>query len=227
VAVAGGGPRVILCYHTRFDLWTVNTVPKISSNPDHIQHQTVGIQHAVGRNWMAINDSDPLRSPPVCVVSMEQSTADSLSYRYTDGGNPTGGVWYGIIVETANVKLDGLLGFARVWRAYVETKSKTPYTGIRVGLVIDYGSGVSSRDWTTLADIASGATASSSHWLYQVHVSQQQCSAIRLVISEQQQSDAAPDPLVPPANTYMTLVGFGLEYGQKPGTGRGAAGSKK
>jgi hypothetical protein len=62
--------------------------------------------------------------------------------------------------------------------------------------------------------------------MFQVHIDRQQCSSIGLIVSDVQETGLTP-PAVAEVNAYLTLVGFGIEYGQKPGTGRGSEGSKK
>jgi hypothetical protein len=217
--------RLVLCWHTAFELWTTHDVPRANATPTRTAC-AFGLVHALGVNWMALNDPAGYEDAPQSKIVMEWQPSSVLAIRHMDGPLPNG-YWYGIAVETANVKLDGLLGFARIWRAYVNVKNRHPSTGLSIGYALDYSSSmVGSRVWTTAADMATGATQSSAHWMYAVHLDRQQAYAIRLNITELQETGLPP--LVPPENnTYMTLVGFGLEYGQKPGTGRGAEGAKK
>jgi len=220
------GAYVVACWHVLFGLWTTADVPRSDALIGR-GNLPFGLAHALDRNWMTLNDRAG-ETTPIEPLLLEMDLIDAIGTRYMDGGTPGTGYWYGCTIETANVKLDGLLGFARLWRVYVEVKNKQSHTGIRIAYCLDYSPSLTgaSRSWTTLADLGSGQVNSAYHHMFAVHIDRQQCSAVRLFVEEKQETGLEP-PAVADVNTYMTFVGFGVEFGQKPGTGRGAERSKK
>jgi hypothetical protein len=214
----------VACWHVLYDVWTTHDVPPMVAGMG--TNVPFGLVHALSRNWMTINDVAGL-SVPVEALAMELESTDTSFGTYVDGAlSASAGYWYPITVQTANVKMDGLLGFARVWRIYLKTKNQSTHTGIRIAPVVD-GQVGSFRYWSTSAEIASALMDGSfSVRMFQVHIDKQQCSSIGLYIADFQETGLVP-PAVAAVNIYLTLVGFGIEYGQKPGTGRGSEGSKK
>lgn len=222
------GSYVILCLHTLYGAWTTAGIPSVGD--EDRTYIPVGLVRAFNRNWIALGDDAGYNYDifgPRCRLAMESHGPTGVSYLDGPVGS-TGATlnrWPQMTIETANIKLDGLLGFMRVWRADVLVKNMSYETGISVGYYTDYSSTVASasRSWTSAADIAAGATASPTHYRYQVHLDKQKCSAVRLVIKDEQLADGSG--IVYP--TFMTFVGFGFEWGQRPGTGRGQSGGKK
>lgn len=218
--------HMILCWHTLRNLWTTASVPGLgwSARTD----LPAGIVRAFERNFMALGDRPAYGYAPICALAQESKGPTGASYldgRGTEGSTGgNGSEWYQAVIETANVKLDGLTGFARVWKADILLKDRGPYTGIAIGYAVDYALSESStfREWKTEDDVAAGATQSPNHWRYAIHVDKQQCSAIRLIIK-----DLRLDGQSPLTETRLSLAGFGFLWGQEPGTGRGRERSKK
>jgi hypothetical protein len=217
---------LVLCWHTLFELWTTASLPVVAAPLR--TYLPRGMVNALGTNWMAYADGFIHDSAPQCLLAHEWTVDDEAYLNHLDGTMALPH-WYQMQIETANVKLDGLLGFSRVWRADVLVKDMgigaTEATGIQVGYAIDYSTTAAStaRTWVSAEDIASGATPSSTHWRYQIHIDKQQCSAIRLLVADKQQVDGTGATY----STKFTLGGFGFEWGQEPGTGRGQWRSKK
>jgi hypothetical protein len=211
----------VLCWHTLFEVWTTHGVPVVATTGR--TNVPNGIVNAFNRNWMALGDAAAYNVAPQCRLAREWHVTDQVA-QYLDGPISTP-YWYEMAIETANIKLDGLTGFARVWRADILVKNKSNPTGFTLNYAIDYAVAESSTDrvWETADDIASGATPSTEHFRYGMHLEKQQCSAIRLYIKDHQLNDGLGATYA----TSFTLVGFGLEWGQEPGTGRGRERSKK
>jgi hypothetical protein len=222
---------LVLCWHTLFELWTTADVPTVgdlSSWGGHLYFRSavpVGIVSALGTNWMAFGDNPVFAASPQCAIAREFRPDAALYLDYHYSGSTSVPSWYQMVVETANVKFDGLTGFARVWRANVTVKGLNGLTGVALNYVNDYGATPTARErqWKTAEEIAAGATQSADHWRYGIHIDKQQCSAQRLVIKDLQLDDGTATVY----QTTMTLVGFGFEWGQVRGTGRGREGAKK
>jgi hypothetical protein len=219
------GYCIIAQWHATFELWTTSGMPVVT---DSGRVDTFGdIVSAFGSSWMAVHDSPSgaHATDPLCYLLREKQPGDSLLYLDGFDADPHD---YQMQVETANVKLDGLNGFARVRRAYVLAKdlyeeSGTPQTGFGLRVAIDYSASPEPEStWVTADDVDACKTESDGHYRFGIHVAKQQCSAIRLVIRDSGALESNEQ------HSYgFTLVGFGLEWGQKVGTGRGSARSKK
>lgn len=226
IAMAGSN-SVVLCWHTLWELWTTASTPTVSNTPFRT-NVPAGLVHAFESNWMAMNDSVSYEATPVCSIAREYRSADALASNIWMDGSPGSAHWYQTDIETANVKLDGLTGYVRVWRAHVLLKGMNEFCGIEFAYAIDYSDAAAStpRRWVTAAQIAAGLTKSANHRQYGIHIDKQQCTAIRLIVKDLQYDDESGTQQTT-QHTTLTFVGFGLLWGQKPGTGRGREGSKK
>jgi hypothetical protein len=222
-----GTASIILCWHTLWELWTTASVPAVYPTTDRINVPS-GIVHAFESNWMALNDAPLFEQAPTCVITREFKPEDALISTIWLDGQPGSAYWYQMAVETANVKLDGLTGYVRVWRAHVLLKEMNEFCGLEFSYAIDYSSTVASapRRWVTATQIAAGLTTSANHRQFGIHIDKQQCTAIRFIVKDVQYDDESGTQQTS-QYTKMTFVGFGLLWGQKPGTGRGREGSKK
>jgi hypothetical protein len=218
------GEFVVLCWHTQYDWWTTASVPGMA-RPLYTD-QPAGLVRAAGCNWMALGDRTVRNGEPICMLARETGPVnaeyiDRPAYGYSGADNNQ---WYQSEIETANVKLDGLLGFQRVWRVEVMTSDQTAVTGLSVAYVTDYADteSVPARAWETESDVALAAV-NPTHHVFQVHVKEQQSQAIRLKIKDVQVDGVNRNT----SPTFFNLVGFSLQWGQQPGSGRRAEGAKK
>ena len=231
VSNAAGSAFLVLCWHTLYELWTTADIPHVGGITSWGGHWyprnniPVGIVSALGTNWMGFADNPGFPGDPTCAIAREFRADAALHLDYYWGGALSVPNWYQMEVETANVKFDGLRGFARVWRAEVLVKGLNGYTGVSLAYANDFAASPQTpyREWKTAEDIASGVTQSPDHWSYQIHIDRQQCSAQRLIIKDLQLDDGLENTY----ETTMTLVGFAYQWGQMPGTGRGREGAKK
>jgi hypothetical protein len=226
IAVAGSN-SVVLCWHTLWELWTTASVPVVSATLGRTS-VPAGLVHAFESNWMALNDAPSFEETPLCAIAREYRPGDAnLSNIWMDGLTGSGH-WYQTDIETANLKLDGLTGYVRVWRAHVLLKEMNEFCGIEFAYAIDYSYSAAStpRRWVTASQIAAGLTKSANHRQFGIHIDKQQCTAIRFIVRDLQYDDESGTQQTS-QYTKMTFVGFGLLWGQKPGTGRGREGSKK
>lgn len=215
---------IILCWHSLYELWTTASVPDLGYGMNRVGHPR-GIMDVGGRNWIALADSDQWLGVSFGVgIGREWLQSEDGTHRtYLDGfpDDLSIGKWYQAEVQTGNLKLDGLLGFQRVWKFEALTRGNTSKTGIELSYSVDFSPTVADppRQWVTAADVAGGATQSAEHWAYSVHVAKQQCHALRVTFKDLQV------PPVYPAlysdETRFALLGFGVQWGQEPGTGRG------
>ena len=213
---------LILCWHTLFELWTTASVP-LCSHTNGMPTVPAGLVRAFGRNYMGLTYyADVPTAPPYALAREYRYDANA---HYCDGRieSPAS---YQSIIEAANVKLDGLLGFQRIWRADVLLRDRSANCGVQINYAIDYAASASSVDrvWSSAIDLESGATDSPDHWRYQVHIEHQKCTAFRLIVRDQ---PLIPETGDPSPDYHFTMIGFGLEWGRRPGARRGAERSKK
>jgi hypothetical protein len=110
-------------------------------------------------------------------------------------------------VETGWIKLSGLQGFQRVWRAMVLGEFKGAHT-LGLQFVYDYN--------TTPSQITSFVVAAdASPYQYRVHLATQKCEAIRVIIADRSQGGTGE---------ALTLSGLAFEVGIKRGTRKLPAG---
>ncbi len=214
---------IILCWHTLYGWWTTASVPGMG-RPNYTD-QPNGIIRACDGNWMALGDRELRDSSPVCKLAKETGPVGATYIDRTATGytGSDANHWYQAEIETANVKLDGLLGFVRVWNAEVLTSELGVFTGISIACVSDYADteSTTARIWGSASEVAS-ATINSTHHAFRVHVKDQQVQSIRLKIKDVRFADAGTT-----TETFLNFVGFSLQWGQQPGAGRRAEGAKK
>lgn len=226
-----GFSYLVFCWHSAFELWTTATIPRISTSPNTTV-VPVGIVSAFDRNWMSINDSTRATAPiPKNAIAREIGRTENYAYgQFVDGYPDIDGYealfWYQSTVEFADIKFDGLQGFQRIWRFYLQLRDSGAETGIELSYICDYSSPRITKTWTTVPEIATGIAAPALFRRYAVHVAKQQSSAIRVRFRDLLRTDGGVDEDIS-KNTGFTLISLGLEYGIKPGTGRGSSGSKK
>jgi hypothetical protein len=218
------GYTLIASYFSRFDAWTTSDVPTLAASSR--ANRVADIINDGERNWLAKHDDalGAFRLAPMSLLAIERERSDGYeSYIYLDGSTSFYSD-YRLHVETADLKLESLAGFVRVWRLYLTVKDMHQFsTGFSLGYAIDYADDpVQTREWVTAEDVAACVTDSPDHYQFGVHVAHQQCSAIRCII-EDRQAPATADP----ASVGFTLVSLGFEWGQKVGTGRGHPASRK
>lgn len=215
---------LVLCWHTLYSWWTTASIPG-TGRPEYTD-QPNGLLRACDANWMALGDRDTRASNPICKLARETGPvgASYLDRAETGYTGPDANHWYQAEIETANVKLDGLLGFSRVWRAEVMTSEQSAFTGLSIACITDHANTESTeaRTWESESDVASAAT-NSTHHVFPVHIKDQQAQAIRLKIKDLQ----FPTSWSGTTETYLNFVGFSLQWGQQPGSGRRAEGAKK
>jgi len=214
---------LVLCWHTLYELWTTASIPLVGDSNGRT-NQPIDIVNAANRNWMAFGDAGFGAATPVCRIAWEFLPSDALVNAIHFDGPTLAPQWYQTEIESANIKLDGLLGFSRIWRCEALIRDTTGDTGAEIGFFIDYSQVLASpsRQWLTQNEIDGGATASPNHYRYTVHIDKQQCSAIRLRFRDLQRPRIDGN-----SETNLTFVGFGIEWAQEPGTGRSSEKGKK
>jgi len=218
---AANTERAIALWHSQFDEWTTQSNPTVTLTPS--RSLVVGdIVRILDGNWMAVYDDleGAYYEDPSCYLMRERRPGEWATYLYTDGIQNYG-VGYQIHVETANLKLDSLLGFTRVWRIYVFGRDNNSYAGYELSYAHDYRLQASStRQWDTDEAVDACYTDSPHHLMFGIHVKYQQSKAMRIIIKD--------IPRDPTYESYaFVLLGFGIEWGQMPGTGRGREKAKK
>lgn len=215
---------LILCWHTLYGWWTTASVPGMG-RPLY-SDQPNGLIRACESNWMALGDRSERDYNPTCKLARETGPVGATYLdRATPGyTGPDANHWYQAEIETANVKLDGLLGFVRVWRAEVLTSDQNAFTGISIACVSNFADTESTpaRVWESESEVAS-AQINPTHHAFQIHLKEQQVSAIRLKIKDLQ----FPESWSGSTETFLNFVGFSLQWGQQPGSGRRAESAKK
>lgn len=215
---------LVLCWHTLYSWWTTASIPGMGRSG--VTARPNGLLRACESNWMALGDRPAYDYSPTCKLARETGPVGATYLDRSTPGytGPNANHWYQAEIETANVKLDGLLGFARVWRAEVLTSEQSAFTGISIACVSDFADTESTpaRTWESESEVAS-AKISPNHHSFQVHVKDQQVNAIRLKIKDIQ----FPDSWSGSTETFVNFVGFALHWGRQPGSGRRAESAKK
>jgi hypothetical protein len=218
------GAFLVLCWHTLYSWWTTASIPG-TGRPDYTD-QPNGVLRAAGANWMALGDRSARNSNPTCRLARETGPvgATYLDRAETGYTGPDANHWYQAEIETANIKLDGLLGFVRVWRAEVLTSDQRAFTGISIACIADYANieSTAPRTWESESEV-SAAAINSDHHAFPVHLKDQQVQAIRLKIKDLQ----FPTSWSGATETFLNFTGFSLYWGQQPGSGRRAESAKK